>query len=125
MQAHFDGLIDLGDELSPRWYRKLSFVIEYAAQRNRVKVDEANLLLAAAMLTATPDAEHAENARLAVNRLITDVMPWLNTGPTDLRQIIHKMRDQYVKRWGDPEDPKYQKKVQELIDYWRSIRERK
>ena len=62
---------------------------------------------------------HHEQITSLRNQLINVVMPWLDTGPTDLRDYVESARQQYIETFGDPADPEFQKEIEKTCAFLR------
>lgn len=126
MQAVIEGKLDADetDVLSGRWWQKCYHVIDYLARQIRVDLYKAKMQFGLAELAGSGDTigrdkawEQAEHAR---NSLVAESMPWLDVRPRSPAETIAAMRDKYVRTFGDPKDPEFQKEMKRLLDYWES-----
>lgn len=103
----------------------MKLTVDHTARRNRCRLNEYKLQMQMAALdnAAEPQefAAHWEQLELLRNGLASDIMPWTHSGPVNLKQVLEHSREQYVRTFGDPQDPAYQREMQELIDYWEGL----
>jgi len=61
---------------------------------------------------------HWNQADMIRNCLISNIAPWIKTGPKSTKEMMAQMREQYIATFGDPEDPENKAEMQRLIDHW-------
>ena len=87
------------------------------------KIREYKYQLNLELLSYQLDAErfqlHLDQATALRNQLVNDLLPWIDIGPTDLKQIAESMRQQYIETFGDPADPAFQKEIERTCAFLR------
>ena len=131
VQAAITGAIDFRDAAvhDRDWWTKLWWVLDgLYSERTLRSLDSALRFQQLMAAVATTDEEHnhyREQTTFLQNRLLQELFPWEDTGPTTAKAVVERMRQQYVQRIGDPADPKFQARVQGLIDYWAELRRKR
>lgn len=131
IQASCEGMIDYSEAnlLDPRWWQKLWLTLDYLERQNVIKLEEYGLQLNLAVLDyGTTDSTfdtHWRQAEQSRNRLSGAVAPWIASGAKSAAEATAALRAQWIAEWGDPASADTQAKVQEIIDYWKSLRERR
>ena len=114
------------DFLDRRWWLKLGWVIQQVDSQLAVKVYDMQLLQTYSLLQTAEDSEkynkQLEQLQLLTNRWLGTVLPWQGSAEDANATMFKSLRAEYVRRFGDPQDPAYRARLLALVEHWRSRR---
>jgi hypothetical protein len=127
-QAAVMGAMDFrdADVLDRHWWTRLSLVLNYLEGMNQVKLLEyrRDQLQLAIQVAGAPEERQflVRSLQDTYNQLLHEMVPWVKTGASGLKDLMTAMRKRYVQVYGDPQDPKHQADLRKLLQYWKSNR---
>lgn len=125
VKAHLSGAVDFR-EMRPRdpgWWRRLNLIIKGLEMEDESRVVEALRSHHLAMISsgALTEEDFSKYQKLAIEgfyRFLGTVRPWESVDPEQLRRDEYsKLRREYVRMFGDPNDPEFQKKLDETLEW--------
>ena len=128
IRASLTGLIDLSkaDFLDRKWWQRVYWVLDFVERELTTTLYDKQLDNILGLIQSTQDNQqynvHLDRFQALWNKWLQIRCPWMQLGPTSLKDQAEVLRQQYIKAFGDPNDPAYRAEMQRLIDYWRSVR---
>jgi hypothetical protein len=125
VQAAGAGMLDFSkaDVLDRNWQKRVRWILDYVSSLHCIKIYEYKLQQRLALLPTLTNSFSVENCMKAIeafrNKIINEMAPWVETGPKSLFEVAETMREAYVKKWGDPQDPEVQAELERLKAFWR------
>lgn len=128
IQAAATGAIDFrdADPFDRTWEIKVDWILEYVARTNLKSIYEAKLAQQLALLDYDTERQtfdhHWEQTTQLQTRIIETLLPWLDTGIQDTKEVAEQLTKEYAEAFDDPNSPEFQAEADKLIEYWRSTR---
>lgn len=132
LEAHFSGKLQLSevDTHDPLWWKRFRLVASFIDNEKQHKIAEKKLDIGIAeYLSTTIDEDDIsaitgskQTTEYAFNDYAKSLRPWGTYGPRGTQELVEKMRDRYISRFGDPSTEEGKKAVDNTI---RLLKERK
>lgn len=129
VQAAAERAIDFrtADSLDPRWWRKVKWITDSLARRNRKEVFQSQLAQHLAVLNydlpQLAFESHWKGSSDLIMRLCNMLLPWIDTTPPTAEEIAQKLYERYVDEFGAPGSEEHDQEVARLIEFWQSGKE--